>query len=168
MKSRFYELKVLPKPLMINFSISLEYPAYIQKVNETVDNNGDLSVPQGTKVNWKFNTRNTEEVLLSISEKTYTLTRQSDIFTFSMRAMSNLSYTIFNRNKYITNSDSLHYFINVIPDLYPQIEVVSMNDSVFFDRFYFKGNISDDYGLKNYNLYIPLLKKKTPYRQHMR
>lgn len=160
MKSRFYELKVLPKPLMINFSISLEYPAYIQKVNETVDNNGDLSVPQGTKVNWKFNTRNTEEVLLSISEKTYTLTRQSDIFTFSMRAMSNLSYTIFNRNKYITNSDSLHYFINVIPDLYPQIEVVSMNDSVFFDRFYFKGNISDDYGLKKLQFIYTITKEK--------
>ncbi len=160
MKSQFYELTVLPKPLMINFSISLEYPVYVQKINETVDNNGDLSIPQGTKINWKFNTRNTEEILLLIDDKTHTLSHQSDIFTFSMRAMSNLSYTIFNKNKYVTNSDSLHYFINVIPDHYPQIEVVSMNDSIFFDRFYFKGNISDDYGFKKLEFVYTITNEK--------
>ncbi len=149
--TRSYELKVLPKPMMINFSIALEYPAYLKKVNETVDNNGDLSIPQGTKVSWKFNTRNTDEVIINFTDKRYILHRQSDIFNYSMRVMENLTYTVFNKNKYITNIDSLHYFINVIPDQYPQIEVISMNDSVFFDRFYFKGNISDDYGLKKLN-----------------
>ena len=150
-KTRYYELTVLPKPMMINFSIALEYPAYIHKTNETVDNNGDLNIPQGTKVSWKFNTRNTEEVILNFPDKRYILSKQSDIFTYSMRIMENINYTVFNKNKYITNKDSLHYFINVIPDLYPQIEVISMNDSVFIDRFYFKGNISDDYGFKKLN-----------------
>ena len=158
-KTKEYELNVLPKPIMINFSIALEYPSYLQKINETVDNNGDLSIPQGTKITWKFNTRNTEEVILNVSDKKYIIPRQSDIFTYSIRAMDNLTYTVFNKNKYITNIDSLHYFINIIPDQYPQIEVISMNDSVFFDRFYFKGNISDDYGFKKLNFVYTITDK---------
>ncbi|NLJ81871.1 MAG: hypothetical protein GX330_01930 [Bacteroidales bacterium] len=150
-KTSFHQLNVLPKPIMINFSIALEYPPYLQKINEVVDNNGDLNIPQGTRVSWKFNTRNTDEIIINFPQKTQSTQKQSDIFTYSMRAMENLTYTVINKNQYVTNKDSLHYFINVIPDQYPQIEVISMNDSVFFDRFYFKGNISDDYGLKKLN-----------------
>ena len=155
-----YSLKVLPKPMMINFSISLEYPSYLNKVNEVVDNNGDLSVPQGTKISWKFNTRNTDEVILHLNNRKYILHKQKDIFTYSLRAMESIGYTVFNKNQYLLNQDSLFYHIHVIPDLYPQISVISMRDSVFMDRFYFKGNISDDYGFKKLNFVYAILDDK--------
>jgi len=159
-KSQSYTLKVLPKPMMINFSIALEYPAYLNKVNEVVDNNGDLNVPQGTKISWKFNTRNTDELIMNLNETKHILNKQNDIFTFSLRAMENIGYTIFNKNQYLLNKDSLFYHINVIPDLYPQIDVISMKDSVFMDRFYFKGNIGDDYGFKKLTFIYAILNDK--------
>jgi len=60
----------------------------------------------------------------------------------------------------MTNSDSLQYFIHVIPDQYPAIEVVAINDSAFIDRFYFKGTISDDYGFTKLHFAYTILDKE--------
>ena len=145
-KSQPYQLEVLPKPMLISFSMHLDYPAYIGKPSETIDNRGDVSVPQGTKVTWKFNSRNTDEIILTVEDKKISLDASKDNSQHSMRLMQNLSYAVLNKNKYITNSDSLHYFINVVADQYPAIDIIAINDSAFIDRFYFKGTIGDDYG----------------------
>ena len=145
-KSQPYQIEVLPKPLLISFSMHLEYPSYIGKPSETIDNRGDVSVPQGTKVTWKFNSRNTDEIVFSLENTKISLDARKDNSQHSMRLMQNLSYSVSNKNKYITKGDSLQYFINVIADQYPAIDIVAINDSAFIDRFYFKGTIGDDYG----------------------
>jgi hypothetical protein len=145
-KSQPYQIEVLPKPMLISFSMHLDYPSYIGKPSETIDNRGDISIPQGTKVTWKFNSRNTDEIVFSVEDKKINLDASKDNSQHSMRLMQNLSYSVSNKNKYITNSDSLQYFINVIADQYPAIDIIAINDSAFIDRFYFKGTIGDDYG----------------------
>ncbi|MDR1878161.1 MAG: hypothetical protein LBQ64_01190 [Bacteroidales bacterium] len=145
-KSQEYQIDVMPKPVLINFSIQLDYPSYIAKPSETVENRGDITVPQGTKVTWKFNSRNTDEIIFATQGKKVSLDAGKDNTHFGMRLLENMSYSVSTKNKYITNSDSLHYFISVIPDQYPAIDVLVINDSAFIDRFYFKGTIGDDYG----------------------
>ena len=145
-KSQPYKIEVLPKPMLISFSMHLEYPAYIGKPSETVDNRGDVSIPQGTRVTWKFNSRNTDEIVFAIEDKKISLDASKDNSQHSMQLMQNLSYSVSNKNKFITNSDSLQYFIHVIADQYPAIDILAINDSAFIDRFYFKGTIGDDYG----------------------
>jgi hypothetical protein len=54
-----YEIKVNLKPVLLHFDAELNYPAYLHKKNETVANAGDLTLPAGTTVNWKFHTQNT-------------------------------------------------------------------------------------------------------------
>jgi len=49
--SKEYELRVLPKPTLMQFNLQLIYPAYLNKPNENIANTGDLQIPQGTKVN---------------------------------------------------------------------------------------------------------------------
>ncbi|MCL2131708.1 MAG: hypothetical protein FWH36_04545, partial [Lentimicrobiaceae bacterium] len=145
-RSQDFTLSVQPKPIMLSFSMQLDYPSYLMRLPETIENRGDISVPQGTKVTWKFNTRNTDEVIFSTEETKSVIAVAKDKGTHSLRLMENLTYSVSNKNKYLLNSDSLHYFITVIPDQYPSIDVMVMNDSAFFDRFYFKGVVQDDYG----------------------
>lgn len=144
--SKKYQIKVLPKPILIGFSMHLDYPNYIGRPNETIENNGDISVPQGTKITWKLNSRNTDNILFRCNEQIDTLFAAKDESVYTLKVMNNITYSIINVNQYVKNLDSITYTIDVIADNYPIIDVVAVNDSAFIDRFYFKGNIKDDYG----------------------
>jgi hypothetical protein len=159
-KSQVFQLEVIPKPILIHFSMQLEYPSYTGKPSETVENRGDITVPQGTKITWKFNSRNTDEIIFSVEEKKINLDVKKDNSQHVMRLMDNLSYTVLSKNKYMTNSDSLQYFIHVVPDQYPVIDIVTINDSAFIDRFYFKGTIGDDYGFTKLHFVYSILDKE--------
>src|SRR5690606_38043826 len=60
--SQNYELKTIPNALIMGFRVKLDYPAYTGLQDQTLENTGDLNVPQGTKIKWEFNTKNTNEV----------------------------------------------------------------------------------------------------------
>ncbi|MDR2408119.1 MAG: hypothetical protein LBE13_08415 [Bacteroidales bacterium] len=159
-KSHPYQLEVIPKPILINFSMQLEYPNYIGKPNEVIENRGDITVPQGTKITWKFNSRNTDEIIFACEDKKINLDAKKDNAQYNMRLMQNLTYTLFNKNSYMTNSDSLQYYINIIADQYPAIDVTVINDSAFIDRFYFKGAINDDYGFTKLHFVYSIMDKE--------
>ena len=157
--SQNFTLTVQPKPIMLSFSMRLEYPAYLMRLPETIENRGDISVPQGTKITWKFNTRNTDEIIFSTEDKKTVVPIAKDNGAYSLRLMQNLTYTVSNKNRHLLNSDSLQYFITVIPDQYPLIDIMVINDSAFFDRFYFKGGIQDDYGFTKLTFNYSILDK---------
>jgi hypothetical protein len=146
-RSTEYELSVLPKPILLDFEITLNYPLYTGKKEETIKNNGDIVLPLGTIVNWNFFTRNTENIAMRFKDKTISPDRKSpDIFSYKDVLYNSQSYTISISNNFLRNSDSLTYAINVIPDLYPSILVDEFRDSVYEKQVYFKGSIKDDYG----------------------
>ncbi len=146
--SKGYELSVLPKPMLMKFDIQLIYPAYLNKKNETVANVGDMQLPQGTKLNWVFHTKNTENISLRFVDTTYALAQSSENeFLFSKRMMQSTTYSIKNTNHFlINNPDSVNYTINVIADQSPQIEVAEKKDSINTKNIYFSGSVKDDYG----------------------
>jgi hypothetical protein len=146
--SKEYELKVLPKPSLLQFNLQLIYPSYLNKPNESVSNTGDLQIPQGTKVNWIFNTKNTDELKLHFSDSlAFPKHSGEDQFSFSRRFLQNNNYTIKALNKFVSNaSDSVNYNINVIADQFPAIDVSEKADSLNPKNIYFSGQIKDDYG----------------------
>ena len=146
-KSDEYELKVLPKPIILDFEIRLDYPSYTKKKDEAITNNGDLIIPTGTNVSWKFYTKNTNEVIFKINDSIISIENNaSNAFVYEDRFFRSQPYSIHTKNEFLKNSDSLAYTINVVPDLYPVIMVEEYRDSVFEKRLYFKGVIKDDYG----------------------
>ena len=60
--SQQHELRVLPKPSIVGFDVVLEFPKYIDRVNETRQNTGDLLIPEGTRINWNISTNKTDEL----------------------------------------------------------------------------------------------------------
>ncbi|MBA3704873.1 MAG: hypothetical protein H0W84_02925 [Bacteroidetes bacterium] len=146
-KSKEYELIALPNPVLLDFDISFNYPKYLNKKDEIIKNTGDLSVPAGTKVNWKFNTQNTEQLRLNFNDTSYTISPASEnMFNYSARLFRDKTYSVTTANKFLKSKDSVTYAINVIPDAYPQINVEEKKDTISAKRIYFRGDVKDDYG----------------------
>ncbi len=146
-KSKEFELVALPNPILLNFDIALDYPAYLNKRNETIKNTGDLVIPAGTKVSWNFNTQNTKNIRLNFNDTSFAISPSSEnAFNYSSRYFRDKTYSITTANQYLKSKDSVTYNINVIPDAYPQIVVEEKKDSNSTKRISFRGEVKDDYG----------------------
>ncbi|MEM7572848.1 MAG: DUF4175 family protein [Bacteroidota bacterium] len=154
-ESRDYELDVLLKPSIADFQVQLDYPAYLGRPDEVLANIGDLNVPNGTRIDWVFNTENTDEVALrfvSESEATDLQRQGENRYLFNKRALRNDNYRLYISNEDLPAPDSVSYSLSVIPDLYPEISVERFTDSTDQNVLYFLGEASDDYGLTAVNL----------------
>ena len=141
-KSKEFELVALPNPILLNFDIALDYPAYLNKRNETIKNTGDLVIPAGTKVSWNFNTQNTKNIRLNFNDTSFAISPSSEnAFNYSSRYFRDKTYSITTANQYLKSKDSVTYNINVIPDAYPQIVVEEKKDSNSTKRISFRGEI---------------------------
>ena len=144
--STVYEINVLPKPVMLGFNISLHYPSYLNKPDEELENVSNLTVPEGTVITWNFITRNSENLILMVDDNQKVISSDKDNYLVNVTARNSFTYSILNKNKFMTGKDTLTDEVTVIKDLYPDIYVQSQQDSAYHDRVYFKGNIKDDYG----------------------
>jgi hypothetical protein len=154
--SKEYELKVLPKPSLLQFNLQLVYPAYLNKPNESITNSGDLQIPQGTKVSWTFNTKNTESLQLRFMDSIADPQRSSENqFSFSRKFFQSNSYSVKALNQYVYGlTDSVNYSVNVLIDQHPGIDVSESRDSLNPKNVYFSGQIKDDYGFNNLTFYF--------------
>lgn len=149
-KSANYDLNVLEKPNLLDFSLFLNYPSYTGSIDETISNSGDISVPEGTVASWSFTSENTEDINMTFgSQPVQTKRKTESEFTLSRKLTKDQSYKVFLSNDEVPFPDSFLYNINVIPDQYPTINVQKFQDSVETNVFYFVGSAADDYGLSS-------------------
>ena len=142
-----YTLMVFPKPAVVDFRVLLSYPAYTLKMQETLANEGDLVVPQGTSVKWLFQTKDVDTLYFFVNEGVKTLVPDANgRVSLTLKAMQTFTYGFAAANHYTPVSDTLSYAVTTIEDVSPMIAVVEMHDSVMDDRLFFHGRIKDDYG----------------------
>ena len=145
--SKNFELVAVPKPILMDFSIQLDYPKYLGKKNETLQNAGDLIIPAGTKVTWNFNTQNTKQMSISFADTSFLVQPSEDNrFTASQVFLKDKIYSISTSNEFLRNRDSISYSVSVVQDALPIISVEEKADSTSLRKFYYAGNIKDDYG----------------------
>ncbi|MCF8369059.1 MAG: hypothetical protein K9G76_08440 [Bacteroidales bacterium] len=152
--SGVYNLKVLPKPVIIDFEVELDYPEYTGKQDEVIRNIGDHIVPEGSKVTWIFTTENTEKVYLHFDSTIVLKPGKIGKFSYSDRFFKDYVYSISSSNQFIDSPDSLSYTLGVLPDRYPQIFIDEYQDSIFSNQLYFNGAIQDDYGFSSLRFVI--------------
>ena len=158
--SQPYLLDMLAKPNILNFTVQLEYPAYLAKKNEVLSNSGDLTIPAGTKANWKFKTRNVSSMSMLLSDGKPEASEEKDgFFGFARRFVKGSLYHIITRNNESGQSDSLTYSVQVIPDAFPSIQVTPRADSLSPKTVYFIGEIEDDHGFRKLQFVYSFLKK---------
>lgn len=143
-----YLLKSIAKPSLVYYTLKLQYPAYIGKKSESLENPGDLSIPAGTQLIWEFKTKNTDEIILGFGKEKMLAKPIDDYsFTFKKTMLKSAQVWIQNKNKTFGTADSLAYTLEVIPDAYPQIAVDAKADSISGKQLFFMGDANDDYGL---------------------
>ena len=151
-QSKDYELKVLLRPNLGSFSTALDYPAYTQRKDETLQNIGDLVVPVGTNIDWVFDAEHTDQIDLLFArdlQRTSANRDGNEVFSFNRKALKDESYKLYISNENLADADSIYYTLTVIPDQYPAIKAQEFVDSLNSDLIYFLGETTDDYGLVN-------------------
>ncbi|MBC8266167.1 MAG: hypothetical protein H8E84_04300 [Flavobacteriales bacterium] len=156
--SKNYTLSVLPKPAIINFELLLSPPKYTGLKTESLTNIGDLTIPEGTHVNWSFDVKNTDRLFLEIETKRY-LAKQitDDRMAFNYQFKQSEFYQIITENDFLI-SDSIAYHINIIPDAYPTIIVEQEIDSIG-EKIFFSGIAKDDYKISKLEFCYQIKKK---------
>ncbi len=146
-QSKTYTLKTIPNPTLLSFEVELQYPKYTQQGNKTIENIGDLVVPEGTKVKWKFQTKNTKHLFANLADTTEEIKPfQNNSFVWEKEVTKNINYTLVTENEFTKGKDSITYYVTAIKDHVPTIVTEESKDSVNPFIRYFSGAVSDDYG----------------------
>lgn len=149
--SEQYVLEVLPNPTLLNFKVTLNYPSYTNRKDESLSNIGDVSVPEGTSIEWQFTTKDVENLGFAFDNVAAAVERDDDVFKIKAKVNGNVNYQVTLQNQHITNKDTIKYFIQTIPDRYPGIVAEQKLDSINPFIIYFYGKADDDYGLSKLN-----------------
>jgi len=159
--SKPYELEIIKKPNLASFNMKLTYPAYTGLKPETINNVGDFTAPIGTKVEWDFESNNTQDVTLRFEGKegvSVAERRGANRFTLSEKIMQSGAYHILLSNEELPKPDSFRYAIQVVPDQFPTIDVQQFIDSNRVEKiFYFAGEAQDDYGIRSIDFFFDII-----------
>ena len=151
-----YEVSLLNRPELSRFNVSLVYPPYLNRKNESLSNSGNLEVPEGTEVRWQISTAHANQASMLFGS-----TRQPEdfqvtddqAFTFRRRFKQPDTYEIVLKNEFTQNRERIAYNVNVIKDEFPKIEVNHFKDSVLYKMLVLSGVLSDDYGVRKLALH---------------
>lgn len=158
--SSSYSIKVVSRPDLRNFNVYLDYPAYLHKKNERLNNVGNLQIPEGTTVKWQLKTLQSDQVSIDFqsTKEQFDLKSSGDqLFEFEKTLRQPQVYSINLKNQYSENKEKILYKIDVIADQYPQIDLSVFPDTTMYSFVVLGGNISDDYGLTKLKLFYQVI-----------
>jgi hypothetical protein len=140
--SKTYTIKSLLQPKVVNMKISISPPKHTNKKRELIENNGDLIISEGSLVNWDIQLENADNCSFTM-EKTPVKESTKNQFNIKRQIFRNTNYSIISSNAN-SLSDTLTYFIKVIRDEFPKINLVQSYDTIN-KKHLFSGVIEDDY-----------------------
>lgn len=143
-------LNVLPRPELQDLRIEIQPPAHTGLPPYQQRNEGDLDVPEGSRLAFQIGTRHTSSLGLAWGDERAQLTPDvSNRFSFSRTSDKDLVYTFFPMSKEVDALDSVRYRLRSIQDRPPTIRVAEIADSLSLTRMSFNGIVQDDYGFSN-------------------
>jgi len=151
-----YRITVLEKPSLLSFDVNLHYPAYLNKPSEGLNNVGNLSVPEGTTIEWNFNTSSTKSLGIRFENDSalYKAKENSgDQFGIRRSVRRSAQYQVLLKNEETSNADRIGYYINVIPDKSPVLNLENFQDTTLYNYLVLGGSISDDYGFSQLKMF---------------
>lgn len=146
-RSDTYEVRVIPQAVIGLLTATIHYPSYLDKPVDVIKNAADLTIPEGSVVEWNVVSSNTRKVDISFLDTSLSFPKHS--FSFKKRFKQSSPYKLFLTNAISDKEDTLSYSIQVIKDAFPTIHVTEQLDSVASSIRFFEGKIGDDYGLTN-------------------
>lgn len=151
-----YYVQVIPSPLILDFEIDIIPPNHTGLKNVTQESIGDLSVPEGSLITWKFNTADVSDLYFLIDSSVIRSKKEDNTFVIKKRVYNSSFYNIHLNNEYFRDTSFIKYSISVQKDAYPKITALKITDTVNIFLNHFKIKVADDYGLRNCQARIEL------------
>lgn len=143
-----YQVNLKYKPSLTAAEIQLNFPAYTQRKNETINGFSDLVVPEGTNIQYSINTRNVQEANLIIDGKSTNFVNKNNAqFGTQVRAQNDFSYSISLSGSAESLEEGNLYHVQVIKDQHPQIRIEQKAERISGEQILLTGEATDDYGL---------------------
>jgi hypothetical protein len=150
--SKEYTLTALETPSIVDFTMDLTYPAYLNKSKETIKSTGNAVIPEGTKIKWNIESKNTDKINLISEDTLFSFLKANNTFHFEKLIYNNFSYQLTTTNTNVENYERLNYDFQVIKDGHPTINVQQVLDSINPNISYYTGSATDDYGVEKIDL----------------
>ncbi len=160
--SQEYNIRLVDRPGLLSFDVQLSYPAYLGKPSESLSNVGNLTVPEGTKVKWRFKTSSTQNLYVGFdndSAASESIQKNANLFELDRVLRKSSGYHISLVNENMPDGERVNYFANVIPDQHPQLAMENFQDSTLYNYLVVGGSISDDYGFSQLKLFYSVARK---------
>jgi hypothetical protein len=153
-RSARYAVTLIERPSVLNFDVRLTYPAYLNKPAEQLTNVGNLLIPQGTLVTWRFTADHTDSLALTFRPGGRSLAQPlgNNTYSVSKQLGQSVDYAVYLANGQARLSNGMFYNVQVIPDRYPQISATSRQDTVTYNFVSIGGTVTDDYGFSQLKL----------------
>jgi hypothetical protein len=151
-----FVLNIIPVPVINRFSAEIDAPSYTNIDKMRIENIGDMKVPKGSNVKWTFEAYDTDSVLIIFNHSDSLLTTRDgkNIFNAERAILQPAVYEILLKNEMSEYEILMNFKIEVTEDMFPEIKVAQMVDSSRLTRFYFRGNIHDDYGFSDLRFHV--------------
>lgn len=153
-ESEKYLIEVIDVPLLLKYYNTIDYPAYTQFQDKLIENSGDLRIPIGSKITWNFDVLYTDSVILEIETEKGKRKEYRNVKDLEYRAMENSRYSISLKNENVFKQKLLTNNIEIIPDLYPGIEMEYFVDTTDLNIYHIIGKIYDDYGVSKLEIVL--------------
>lgn len=153
-----YQIQVIAKPVIYYQTITIQYPAYLQRKTEVLENVGDIIIPAGSEVIWNFKAQHSDNLFIQIDSAYFKTEYKHNQFNYNKKFYKSAFYKVFSNSPNSISSDTLSYRIDVVPDAFPQIMVEEFKDSnvLFNSSLFYKGIIEDDYGFKQLQFFFAI------------
>ncbi len=154
--SQQHTLSIVSRPNLRTFNVFLNYPAYIGKKDERVENVGNLTVPEGTEIKWQFNTQQSDVMAINFTPDNEVVNAtkvNEDVFELDKTVKQSFNYQLQLKNQYSNNKDNIEYTVEAIQDKYPTISLEQFQDTTLYQYMILGGNITDDYGLSRLKVF---------------
>jgi len=157
-KSQFFEIKVINRPLVNNLELSIIPPSYSEIPKSVQKDNGNVTSLVGSRVEINLSsTKNLTNAFLefndsSIVELNVTENNASGLFT--VRKDNSYIIKLIDESEN-SNSSPITYNIKALYDAYPVIELLSPNKNLPLandNRLTLLAKVADDYGFSKLNL----------------
>jgi hypothetical protein len=159
-RSKEFNVIVIPKPRINELKVELDYPDYLNRVNETVVNNGDLIIPEGTVLKYKLRLENISEYSFQFMDTVIKNRNAVGSNLFVYKPKSSQDYEVAYKNDQIDSFQVKKFSLDLVRDQYPKISVSETVDSSSVFVRYFEGVSEDDYGLRNIKFYLRSIRDK--------
>ncbi len=142
-----FAINVFEKPAISHFHIDIIYPEYTGLGNDSYSNMGDLSVIQGSKIQYTFYTNGNSEILFKKEDESLAHQKiRNGVYQVKTIANKSFEYNVYALNADHGKGDSLRYFVSAQADAYPKIAVEEHRDDILLAHLFYRGTIEDDFG----------------------